>query len=340
MAQSRAVIFGFSGLALTQEEKKFFREVNPYGFILFARNCDNPEQVKALTAELRSTIGRSEVPILIDQEGGRVIRLKPPHWRQPPAAGIFEAMAQNNLQVAKEAVYLNARLIAYELQALGITVNCAPMADIRAEESHDIIGDRAFGTTPQQVSVLAHEMARGLVEGGVLPVLKHIPGHGRARVDSHEALPVVDTPLDILRETDFIPFRQLNQLPFGMTAHIVYTALDKTLSATLSPTVIRYMREEIGFDGVLMSDDISMKALKGDLRDLSKQALAAGCDVILHCNGKMEEMVKVAEAVSEFSPASLARVKHAHAMWQEPKPLSWDQANRQLDDLLTATIAA
>lgn len=314
-----AAIYGCAGERLTAEEKQFFARANPFGFILFARNCVSPEQVKALTQEMRDITGREQLAILIDQEGGRVARLRPPHWRSTPAAAELAKLAAHDREAAKRAVYLNARLIAEELRTLGITVDCAPLADIPVEGSHEIIGDRAYGADASQVASLAAEMARGLVDGGVLPVLKHIPGHGRATVDSHEALPIVTDALATLEASDFKPFHALRGLPFGMTAHIIYHALDENLPATLSKKVIRYIREEIGFDGMLMSDDLSMKALQGELSSLAKASLDAGCDLVLHCNGNMQEMTQVADGVSSLNDESLRR---ANAAWAQHKTSS------------------
>lgn len=297
----KPVIFGMKGETLTEGEKALFRDHAPAGFILFRRNCRDKAQVRALTDGLRESAGR-EVPIFIDQEGGRVARLLPPHWRKPPPAGIFAGVYDEDAEKARELVYLNARLIAAELREVGITGNCAPLADIPIPGSHDIIGDRAFGKTPEQVADLAGVQAKGLMEGGILPVLKHIPGHGRATADSHEELPEVTAPLDVLRETDFIPFKRLANLPYGMTAHIRYTAIDKDRTATLSPTVIGLIRNEIGFKGLLMTDDLSMKALSGSLASLAEDSLAAGCDLVLHCNGEFAEMKEVAEALGTAKP--------------------------------------
>lgn len=327
-------ITGLKGLELSAEEITFIREHQPYGFILFARNCESPQQVKALCNALREVSGQGErLPILIDQEGGRVARLKPPHWRKAPPAGIFADIAGYDMALARRLVYLNARLLAAELAALGITVDCAPVADIPADGSHDIIGDRAFGEQPGQVAILAREMAEGLLDGGVLPVLKHIPGHGRALADSHEELPVVDTPLEELERTDFIPFWDLADLPFAMTAHIRYTALDTELPATLSPKVIRYIRETLGFHGILMSDDVSMKALSGDMGELSRQILAAGCDLVLHCNGEMAEMQAVAAALEPVEGVASERLT---AVW-DALPL---YADKRVDEDIAEEYAA
>lgn len=321
-------ITGLQGVEITPEEKAFIAEHVPYGFILFARNCQSPEQVKALCSELRTLSGREEqLPILIDQEGGRVVRLKPPHWRLSPPAGVFADVAEYDFPLARRMTYLNARLIAAELAALGITVDCAPVADIPAQGSHDIIGDRAYGEGPGQVALLAREMAEGLLDGGVLPVVKHIPGHGRAMADSHEELPVVDTELEELERTDFVPFWDLSDLPLAMTAHIRYTALDAELPATLSPKVIRYIRETIGFTGVLMSDDVSMKALSGDMGEIARRTLEAGCDLVLHCNGNMVEMRAVAEAIAPVEGIAEERLRQ---VW-DALPLYHEEED--MDDL-------
>lgn len=330
------VIYGFSGTRLTKAEEAFFTAARPYGFILFARNCEHPAQVKELTAALRKLAGRETLPILIDQEGGRVARLKPPHWPQFPPAGMFAALAESHLQKAKQAVYLNARLIAAELHVLGITVDCAPLADIPVAGAHDIIGDRAFGNTPQQVATLARAMADGLMDGGIVPVLKHIPGHGRAGADSHEELPVVHTAKAELDKTDFAPFRQLADLPMGMTAHVLYTALDKEHMATVSPRVIQLIRNEIGFDGLLMSDDVSMKAMRGDFSQRAQEVLAAGCDIVLHCNGSMEEMQQVAKGVGRLAGKPLARATLAMQSAAAPKAMDMAAARQELQSLLAA----
>jgi beta-N-acetylhexosaminidase len=292
---SKAVIFGVSGTELTPREKSFFKESNPAGFILFKRNCADSEQIRKLNSSLRESVGW-HCPILIDQEGGRVQRLGPPNWQQFPPAGKFAKIALEDLEKAKAEVYENAKQIAAELLDLGINVNCAPMADLLFGFSHEIIGDRAFGTDPEIVSILAGYMARGLLDGGVIPILKHIPGHGRAKLDSHEALPRVGASLEKLSRTDFIPFINLNDLPWGMTAHIKYTAIDADNCATESKTIIDIIRNGIGFDGLLLTDDISMKALTGTFTERTEKSLVAGCDIILHCNGDMKEMQEIAAA--------------------------------------------
>jgi beta-N-acetylhexosaminidase len=311
MRKPKAVIFGLAGESLTPEETAFFQQHQPLGFILFARNCKTPEQIKALNASLRAITGRKETPILIDQEGGRVARLGPPQWRKVPAACNFVELTQRDQAKGCEATYLNARLMAKDLIELGINVDCAPTADLLIPGCHDIIGDRAHGDTPEMVSLLAAEVCRGLMEGGVLPVIKHIPGHGRAKADSHESLPVVDAPLDELARTDFVPFKNLSEAPWAMTAHITYTAIDTENPATLSNKVVRIIREEIGFDGLLLTDDLSMKALTGTFEERTKKSLAAGCDVVLHCNGKMEEMQPIAEACPPMTDKAMARFERS-----------------------------
>lgn len=296
----RAFITGISGTTVTAEEKEFIQTYKPFGFILFARNIENPEQVKALTKNLRE-INENNSPILIDQEGGRVARLKPPHWPSFPSMESLLEKAGSNRDARVKAVKENAHALAETLIALGIDVDCAPVADLRHKGAHDIIGDRSFGENPEEVALYARALCEGLKERGVLPIIKHIPGHGRAHADSHEELPVVDADLKTLEATDFKPFKLLNDQPIAMTAHIVFKALDSKNCATLSPTVIRYIREEIGFNGILLSDDVSMKALTGSFKERTEALFKAGCDIALHCNGKMEEMREVAAASPVFS---------------------------------------
>lgn len=308
MSARTPVIYGVEGLSLTQSERAFFSRQRPAGYILFARNCEDPVQLRALTNALKALHTDYLPLILIDQEGGRVARLKPPHWRKAPPAALFAGVASQNLDIACRMAYLNARLIAAELVGCGINTNCAPLADIPTETCHEIIGDRAYGSEATQVVALARAMADGLLDGGVLPVLKHIPGHGRAEVDSHEDLPVVHASLDELTAQDFVPFRALADIPLGMTAHIRYTAIDAAYPATLSPKTIALVREVIGFRGLLMTDDLSMKALQGGFGQLAHDSLAAGCDLVLHCNGKMEEMVAIANALTPGSAEFEARL--------------------------------
>lgn len=304
-----AVIFGCSGLALTDREKAFFERVNPLGFILFARNIATPEQVKTLTQSLRETVGRDDAPILIDQEGGRVARLKTPHWRKYPPMRVFGDMYADNAPETLDIVRDDARLIGRDLREIGVNVDCAPVLDVPVEGSNEkILGDRTFSRDPQTVGVLGSAFCEGLMAEGVLPVVKHMPGHGRAVVDSHFELPVVTDDLETLKNTDFMPFRHLADAPWGMTAHVLYTAVDEHNPASLSEKVLQdVIRGEIGFKGFLISDDLSMKALSGALPDLAAETLAAGCDAVLHCNGDMDEMDMIASAVEPLSARAMER---------------------------------
>jgi len=316
--RSRA-IYGCAGPVLSAAEQGFFREVRPWGFILFGRNIENPRQVRALVEALRESVEDGAVPILIDQEGGRVARLKPPYWSERPAAALFGALYAQSQEIAREATYLNARLIAHDLASLGINVNCLPVLDVPAPGAHDIIGDRAFATDPATVIDLGRAQIEGLMEGGVLPVMKHIPGHGRAGADSHMALPRVMASAEELSASDFVTFRSLDSCPIAMTAHVVYDSIDPQRPATTSPKVIRdVIRGEIGFEGLLMSDDLSMKALDGPLSSRAKAALFAGCDLVLHCNGDMDEMKDVASEVKELDGLALKRSEQALAHLAAP----------------------
>ncbi len=309
----KPLIVGLEGLTLTAAEKDYIRTHQPYGFVLFQRNCESPDQVKALCDSLHDLSDvEAPLPVLIDQEGGRVARLKPPHWREAPPAGLFADIAEYNLAVAARLAYLNARLMAAELHALGITVDCAPVADLLIPGCHDIVGDRAYGEHPVQVAYLARQVAEGLLDGGVLPVVKHIPGHGRALCDSHESLPVVEATLEEMESSDFVPFWDLADVPFAMTAHITYTALDKDNPATLSSKVVQYIREVIGFSGVLMTDDVSMKALSGDIGQTATASLKAGCELVLHCNGQMGEMQTIGKALEPVDGVARERLE---AVW-------------------------
>ncbi|MEQ8334125.1 beta-N-acetylhexosaminidase [Nisaea sp.] len=305
----RALILGCAGPELSRAERQFFIDTDPFGFILFQRNCESPEQIRMLTEDLRDCVGR-HAPVLIDQEGGRVQRLKPPQWRAAPPAALFGTLHAKDPVRAEQAARVNAGLIAAELAACGVDVDCLPLLDVRQDGAHDVIGDRAFGYTPEIVARLGRAQAEGLAAGGVAPVMKHIPGHGRAGVDSHHALPRVDTGLDQLISVDFAPFKTLKDLPMAMTAHVVYEALDPERAATVSPIVIgEAIRKEIGFDGLLMSDDISMKALAEPLDVSTARALEAGCDVVLHCNGDMTEMQAVSGPAPTLSGEALRRAE-------------------------------
>ena len=306
----KAVIFGCEGIQLSNTEKTFFRATNPVGFILFARNCETPEQVRDLVSSLRNSVGRSDAPILIDQEGGKVQRLGPPIWRKAPSMrSLVDSVEAHYPNRVAEAVRINAQLIAHDLKQLGITINCLPVLDIPQSGANDIIGDRAFGGNAAKTAQLGKACCEGLLQGGVLPVIKHIPGHGRSIYDTHEALPTVDVSRNILEATDFAPFRSLSDTPWAMTAHVIYSALDRTEPATLSPLILRELiRKDFGFTGILLSDDISMKALSGKLGERARRAIEAGCDIALHCNGIMHEMLEVAEQTSAITEDTAKRI--------------------------------
>lgn len=335
-----AAIYGCSGHRLTTEERAFFAETKPWGFILFRRNVDSPDQVKALVEELRDSVGRADAPVLIDQEGGRVQRLGPPHWpKYPPGSAYLKAV--NDPMAARELVRLGARLIAQDLRELGITVDCVPVLDVPVPGAHDIIGDRAYAQDPATVTQLGRAAAEGLLAGGVLPIIKHIPGHGRAFADSHHDLPVVETDLATLDAWDFAPFKALSDMPMAMTAHVVFTAVDAKRPATTSKKGIRLMREHLGFSGLIMSDDLSMKALSGTLTQRAEQSLKAGCDVILHCNGDLGEMRQVAEGTGKLkgearrrAEAALKRIVHT------PEPLDVAEARARLEAALSGRFDA
>jgi beta-N-acetylhexosaminidase len=291
-----AAIFGCAGLHLTADERAFLSDARPWGFILFKRNIEAPDQVRALVEDLRATVGRADAPVLVDQEGGRVQRLGPPHWRRYPPGRAYGDFAANDPLARRELTRLGARLLAHDLSELGINVDCMPVLDVPEAGAHGVIGDRAYAETPDEVAALGRAAAEGLIAGGVLPVIKHIPGHGRARADSHLVLPVVEASFADLDARDFAPFKMLSDMPMAMTAHVIYTAIDPRRPATTSRKVLnRVVRQTIGFDGLLMSDDLSMKALSGDFTERARASLAAGCDVVLHCNGDMTEMKAVAE---------------------------------------------
>ena len=333
MASFSAAILGCAGTTLTAEEAAFFRDVKPWGFILFKRNIADPDQVRALTAALRETVGRPDAPILIDQEGGRVARLGAPHWKTYPPGRSYGALVANDPLVAREITRLGARLIAHDLLSLGVNVDCVPVLDVPDPLGHEIIGDRAYGDTPEQVATLGRAAAEGLLAGGVLPIIKHIPGHGRAMSDSHLELPVVKAKLAELDARDFAPFRVLSDMPMAMTAHVVYTAIDRRRPATTSRKAIKkIIRESIGFDGLLMSDDLSMKALSGDFKQRAKDSLSAGCDVVLHCNGDMAEMRAVMSGVGRPSTNAKRRIQAVMGrLVKVPEPLDVAQARARFD---------
>jgi beta-N-acetylhexosaminidase len=305
--------FGLSGLALTDAERRFFRSADPAGFILFRRNCADRGQMKALTDELRSLCGRDDVPVLIDQEGGRVQRMGPPEWPKLPAGEAFARLWDKAPVSAMEAARVNAKAIAVMLREVGVNVDCLPLLDVRRPDADAVIGDRALGSEPKQVASLGRLVLDGLREGGVVGVVKHMPGHGRTHLDTHKALPVITATDEDLAE-DIQPFRQLNDAPMGMTAHLVYAAWDAERPASQSPVVVReIIRGRIGFDGLLMSDDIGMHALTGDFGERAAGALAAGTDIALHCSGAMAEMEAVAGALGSIAEASYDRLQRAMA---------------------------
>lgn len=291
----RPVIYGLSSYELLESEREFFQKSSPIGFILFARNIQNKQQVKNLTDSLRQLMG-GEILILIDQEGGRVARLNANNneWKKYPSASNFASIYENDdPEKAKKECFENYREIAQDLKEIGINVNCAPLIDILTDKTHEIIGDRAFGSNADQVCDLATKVCDALLENEVLPVIKHIPGHGRATLDSHEDLPIVDADLEELIKTDFVPFKRLKEAKLAMTAHILYTKIDPELPATISTKAINLIRNEIGFTNILMTDDLSMKALPENLAYRTKKSLEAGCDLILHCNGDLAEMEEI-----------------------------------------------
>ena len=324
-----ATILDATGQRLTADEKAFFRDANPFGFILFARNIDNPDQVRALCDDMREAAGHDAV-ITIDQEGGRVQRMRAPHWREwlPPLD--FVAIAGES---AEAAMRLKYRIIADELRAVGIDSNCAPMVDLAGPATHEFLRNRCYGSDPARVAAIGRAAADGLLAGGVLPVIKHIPGHGRATMDSHFDLPHVDAARSDLDVLDFAPFKALNDLPMGMTAHLVYDAIDLR-PATLSPKIMQLIRDDIGFDNLIMTDDISMKALSGTPENNARGAISAGCDVVLYCNAPLADRRRVAEAAGEMSAAAQTRALRALAMRKSPDDIDISALDAQLEALL------
>lgn len=306
----RACILGIAGTELGNWEKGFLREADPFGFILFARNIENRDQVRALIDELREAVGNSNVPILVDQEGGRVMRLKPPQWRNIPPAGVFGDLFDRDADDGREAAYTNARLMAMDLRDAGFNTTCAPVLDLRLPGMSDVVGDRSYGGEVGKVVALASAVTAGLLDGGIAPVIKHIPGHGRATVDSHKDLPIVTVSHDILSEFDFAPFAQMKDVLAAMSAHLLFTAIDDQRPGTVSPIVINdVIRGEIGFDNLLISDDLSMEALGGSIASRAHECLQAGCDIALHCNGKRTEMEEVVSMAPLLTGSSLRRAQ-------------------------------
>lgn len=329
------VIFGCLGPVLEPQERDFFRAAQPWGFILFGRNIQDRAQVRALVADLRETVGDAKAPILIDQEGGRVVRLKAPHWQTRLPQGVFGQLHETEPDTAREAAYLNARLIAYDLAELGINVDCLPVLDVPVAGAHDVIGDRAFAKDPTVVIELGRAVIEGLMEGGVLPVMKHIPGHGRAGCDTHLELPHVTATADELSASDFVTFRSLNHCPMAMTAHVVYDAIDPNRPATLSPRVIvKVIREQMEYQGLVLTDDLSMQALAGPLSARAKAALFAGCDVVLHCNGSQAEMDAVMSEMKPLEGVHLKRAETAIGHLSAPGEFDPEAAEARLKELL------
>ncbi len=338
---TRAFITGVSGPELNAAERDFIRTERPWGFILFKRNIEVPAQVTQLVNELRNELGQPGAPVLIDQEGGRVQRLGPPHWPVYPAGAVLGRLYDIDRALGLTAARLSARLIAADLSDLGITVDCLPLADVPVAGADAVIGDRAYGTDPGKVAAIARAVTEGLQQGGALPVLKHIPGHGRATQDTHFRLPVVDTPRAELERTDFAAFQPLADLPMAMTAHVVFSALDPAHPATTSATIIhQVIRGVIGFQGLLMSDDVSMNALAGSVAERTRAIFAAGCDMVLHCNGKLDEMREVARETPELSGKALERAGRALASRKAPQAFDRLKARAELDALIDRAGAA
>jgi beta-N-acetylhexosaminidase len=332
---TRAFITGVSGLELSAEEREFIRSERPWGFILFKRNIETPAQAALLVGELREAVGKPGAPVLIDQEGGRVQRFGPPHWPAYPAGAVFGVLYDIDPVLGLTAARLSARLIAADLLETGVTVDCLPLADVPVAGADAVIGNRAYGTEPGKVAAIARAVTEGLEQGGILPVLKHIPGHGRATADTHFKLPVVDTPRAELERTDFAAFQPLADLPMAMTAHVVFSALDSAHPATTSATIIeQVIRGVIGFQGLLMSDDVSMNALAGSITERTQAIFTGGCDMVLHCNGKLDEMREVAAVTPELSGKALERARRALASRRAPQAFDRLAARAELDALI------
>jgi len=338
---TRAFITGVSGPELNAEEREFIRAQRPWGFILFKRNIETPGQVAYLIYQMRNELAWPDAPVLIDQEGGRVQRLGPPHWPIYPAGAVFGRLYDLDPALGLSAARLSGRLIAADLSDLGVSVDCLPLADVPVTGANAVIGDRAYGTKPGKVAAIARAVTEGLEQGGILPVLKHIPGHGRATADTHFGLPVVETPKAELERTDFAAFQKLADLPMAMTAHVVFSALDPALPATTSATIIeQVIRGVIGFQGLLMSDDLSMSALAGSMAERTRAVFASGCDMVLHCNGKIAEMAEVARETPELSGKALERAGRALASRKAPQPFDRLKARAELDALVDRAGAA
>ena len=332
----KAAIFGCAGTVLSADERAFFRDADPLGFILFARNVETPEQARRLTEDLRSSVARAEAPVLIDQEGGRVARLRPPHWRKAPPGRVLGELYARNPEAGLEAAELNSRLLALDVASVGCDVDCLPVLDIAFPETHAVIGDRAYAVQPEAVAAIGRAAAEGLMAEGVMPVIKHIPGHGRATVDSHHLLPRVSVSRDTLERTDFLPFKLLADLPWGMTAHVLYEAIDPAAALTVSARGVKdVVRGHIGFDGLLLSDDLSMQALGGSLGERAARSLEAGCDIALHCNGQMAEMVEVAGHAAAMTREAIRRFEAGRAhVARHRRPQAARETRKRLTELL------
>jgi len=333
------VIFGCIDSELSEAEIDLFSDVRPFGLILFEHNCLNPTQLSDLFAQFREVVGYNDAPVLIDQEGGRVTRMKPPHWRLPPAARTFADIAEKDMEVALRAAYLNSRLIGKELSSVGISVNCLPVLDLFVVGAHEVIGDRALGRDTDTISNLGRSLCNGLIEEGVSPIIKHIPGHGRAKTDSHNSLPVVDASICELEEFDFVPFKLLNDIPWAMTAHVVYSSIDSERAASISPIIINeIVRSKIGFQGLLLSDDIGMDALSGSKGERAQKILDGGCDLVLECSGNINDMEEVSAKISSMKDETIKRINLAEELRlnnQVNDSLSRECALEEFNELLT-----
>lgn len=341
LAKTRAFIVGVSGYELSADENKFLSQYAPWGVILFARNILDQAQLVKLCADIRGASGRDDMAILIDQEGGRVARIRAPLMRNYPAMRVYGELYNTDPDLGTEAVRLGGELLARDLKQFGINVNCAPCLDVSRPETADVIGDRAFSSDPTIVGILGRAFAEGLMAGGVLPVIKHLPGHGRGQCDSHIELPEVDASFQEMDKTDFIPFRALCDAPLGMTGHLLFRQIDAVRVSTCSPIIIQQIiRDAIGFEGVLMGDDVSMEALSGDIISRGQQSLEAGCDLILHCNGKMDEMLDLASITPILASEALARVQKVQKLIALPDTKADPEMAERWGELVSGVFTA
>ncbi|MEP6826806.1 MAG: beta-N-acetylhexosaminidase [Aestuariivirga sp.] len=334
--KSRALIIGCASTGLSVNEVQLFSKMNPWGLILFKRNCESPDQIRQLIKSFRAAVGRADAPVFVDQEGGRVQRLGPPHWRKYPEARALGHLYNINPALALRTARNLGRLMAQELEEVGFTSDCLPVLDVPQPGAHDVIGNRAYEVRPERIMVLANAHMAGLMDGGILPVMKHIPGHGRASVDSHHGLPAVTASRMDLESIDFVPFTGLAHCPMAMTAHVIYAAIDPDAPATLSRKVVRHViRRVIGFNGLLITDDLSMKALSGSMAEKAARAYEAGCDMLLHCNGVIEEMEEVAACAVEINAKTARRAKAALKLKRKPQPFDEKQALGDLEAIMS-----